>query len=145
MNKRKKDRSEKEKPFHLGRPGWPSMLPAFTFVLAVFLLAGASARAADFTVALTDRLTFAPRTVTMHTGDVVVWKNTSSAVHTVTCDPGLAASPGDASLPPGAKPFNSGFLRSGAVYRHRFTVPGTYHYFCLLHESSGMTGTIVVK
>lgn len=32
------------------------------------------------------------------------------------------------------------------VYRHRFTEPGTYAYYCSLHgtETAGMVGTIVV-
>jgi plastocyanin len=57
----------------------------------------------------------------------------------------IAANPKDALLPKGAKPFNSGFLKAGQVYRHRFTVPGTYRYFCLLHEAAGMVGTVVVS
>jgi plastocyanin len=33
----------------------------------------------------------------------------------------------------------------GEVYRHMFTIPGTYRYFCMPHESSGMLGQVVVE
>lgn len=118
---------------------------ACALALAIICAAGPAARATDVSVTMTGRETFEPRTLTVHAGDIVTWKNTSSAVHTVTDDPKLAARPEDASLPKGAEPFNSGFLRAGEVYRHRFAVPGTYRYFCLLHEAAGMVGTIVVK
>jgi plastocyanin len=118
---------------------------AALYGLTLVIASGAGVQAAGTMVAMTNRETFTPATIHIHVGDVVTWKNTSSAVHTVTDDPKLAARPADASLPPGAKPFNSGFLKAGADYRHRFTVPGTYHYFCLLHEAAGMLGTVVVS
>ena len=110
-------------------------------------LAGLSAPAlaASATVKITEQEMFAPKTVTIHAGDTVEWVNSSGAVHTVTDDPALAATAKDSSLPAGAVAFNSGFLKSGQTYRHQFTVPGQYRYFCILHESSGMVGTVVVQ
>ena len=105
----------------------------------------APALAASTTVKITDQAMFAPKTVTIHAGDTVEWVNSSGAIHTVTDDPALAAAAKDSSLPAGAVAFNSGFLKSGQTYRHQFTVPGQYHYFCILHESSGMVGTVVVQ
>ena len=114
-------------------------------ILASFLAVASSAWAATARVKITDQEMFSPKTLTVHAGDTVEWINSSGAVHTVTDDPTLAATPTDASLPKGAVPFNSGFLKAGRTYRHRFTVPGQYRYFCILHESSGMVGTVVVK
>jgi plastocyanin len=88
---------------------------------------------------------YSPATVTIRAGDTVEWQNTSLITHTVTDDPKLADISGDAELPPGASPFNSGDVPAGQVYFHTFTVPGTYHYFCTRHEESGMLGTIVVS
>ncbi|QBQ54317.1 plastocyanin/azurin family copper-binding protein [Nitrosococcus wardiae] len=31
----------------------------------------------------------------------------------------------------------------GGTYRHTFTVPGTYRYFCIPHEAQGMMGETV--
>ncbi|WP_241997224.1 plastocyanin/azurin family copper-binding protein [Halorubrum sp. SD626R] len=30
-------------------------------------------------------------------------------------------------------------------YEHTFEEPGTYEYFCIPHEGSGMVGTVRVK
>ncbi len=57
--------------------------------------------------------------------------------------PGLGG--GDVALPVGAKPFNSGNLKPGQAYRHTFTVPGRYRYFCVPHEGAGMIGEVVVR
>ena len=92
----------------------------------------------------TNDMKFAPNHVPIHVGDRVEWKNTSVLVHTATDMPGLASNPKDAALPQGAKGFNSGNLAPGATYRHTFSVPGTYRYFCIPHEAAGMLGTIVV-
>lgn len=127
-----------------GIPGQPCRTALNGLMLAIALGSGAGAQAAGTMVRMTSHETFTPRTIRIHVGDIVVWKNTSSAVHTVTDDAKLAARPADASLPAGANPFNSGFLKAGAVYRHRFTVAGSYRYFCLLHEAAGMIGIIVV-
>ena len=124
----------------------PSYKPArrLGIVLALASLS-APALAAGTTVKITDQEMFAPKTVTIHAGDTVEWVNSSGAVHTVTDDPALAATAKDSALPAGAAAFNSGFLKSGQTYRHQFTVPGQYRYFCILHESSGMVGTVVVQ
>lgn len=103
------------------------------------------ASAKTITVGMTDSLHFTPHTVTIHKGDTVVWKNGSLLTHTVTDVPKLAVKQGDATLPKGAKPFNSGYLNPGQSFSHTFTVPGTYHYFCIPHEAVGMLGVVIVK
>jgi plastocyanin len=51
----------------------------------------------------------------------------------------------DVALPAGAGPFNSGNIGLGKEFSYTFTVPGTYKYFCIPHETSGMTGTVIVN
>lgn len=85
-----------------------------------------------------------PPTVGIRSGDTVEWRNTSLITHTVTDDPSGAQRPGDAALPPGAPPFDSGGIPAGQVYLRQFAAPGTYRYFCRHHEDDGMLGTIKV-
>ncbi|QBQ54320.1 cytochrome c [Nitrosococcus wardiae] len=59
-------------------------------------------------ITLTDQLTFKPQRITIQEDETLVWKNTSTLVHTVTADPTLAMDPKDVKLPQQAKPFNSG-------------------------------------
>ncbi|MEA2781802.1 MAG: plastocyanin [Rhodospirillaceae bacterium] len=87
---------------------------------------------------------FSPETVNIRVGQTVEWQNTSLITHSVTDDHRLARDPRDAAVPPGASTFNSGDIPAGQVFSYRFTVPGTYKYFCTHHESDGMTGTVVV-
>ena len=94
---------------------------------------------------MTNTLKFTPQTLTVHVGDTVVWKNGSALTHTVTDVLKPASTAGDATLPKGAKPFNSGYLNPGQSYSHMFAVSGTYHYFCIPHEATGMVGVVIVK
>jgi plastocyanin len=96
-------------------------------------------------VRMTESKTFDPKTITVKTGDTVVWKNGSDMTHSVTDVSSLAVAAQDAALPPNAKEFNSGLLPPGKDYSHTFTVPGTYKYFCIPHEEAGMVGTVVVS
>ncbi|MFB6088050.1 MAG: plastocyanin/azurin family copper-binding protein [Haloarculaceae archaeon] len=97
---------------------------------------------------------FKPPEVTVAPGETVVWRNTSSVRHTVTAY-------GD-KLPDGADFFSTGDfdsqaaaetgwtrgkggLGSGETFEHTFEIPGTYEYFCIPHEVSGMRGTVVVS
>jgi plastocyanin len=87
---------------------------------------------------------FEPRNVTIKVGETVEWKNVGNSVHHASSDPGMAMKPGDASTPPGAKSFDSGFLRPGDTYSFKFTQPGVYNYVCAPHETSGMLGKVTV-
>ena len=87
---------------------------------------------------------FEPATIHVKAGQTVAFRNNAVITHTVTADPAKASDPKDASLPAGASAFDSGDISPGEVYTHAFTVPGTYVYFCMHHESDGMVGTIVV-
>jgi plastocyanin len=87
---------------------------------------------------------FEPREVTISVGETVEWKNVGNSVHHASSDPNMAMKPGDASTPPGAKSFDSGFLRPGDTYSFKFSQPGVYNYVCAPHETSGMIGKVTV-
>lgn len=100
-------------------------------------------------------LAFFPSTVTVDAGDTVTWTYPSAEPHTVTF---LAA--GQATPPPPSDPNNpkpaggatydgstytsSGFIAMGYSYSLTFTKPGTYTYYCLIHQPE-MAGTVVVN
>ena len=103
------------------------------------------------TVDMTDDLTFEPATLSVAVGDTVTWRTVGSVGHTVTAY--------EAELPSGAAYFASGGFESeaearraypdgnvpgGDSYEHTFETPGTYPYFCIPHERTGMKGTIEV-
>ncbi len=96
-------------------------------------------------VAMTNGLRFVPSEITIDVGDTVQWKNRSDLVHTVTDVPDRAVRQGDAALPPGAQPFNSGDIKPGETYSHTFEVAGTYKYLCIPHEADGMLGQVIVR
>lgn len=71
---------------------------------------------------------FTPPTLTVAVGQTVTFTNDDDDAHTVTATDGS---------------FDSKGLDTNGVWRHAFTKPGTYAYFCELHPF--MKGTIVVK
>jgi plastocyanin len=121
-----------------------------------------------------DILRFAPATIEINAGQSVTWMNEDiNAPHTVTFGHEQQGPPGapPGFLPYGGSSVsgtsdqvNSGFLISqelidylnvsvlippGFVVTRQVTFafpnPGTYHYFCALHDTLGMTGTIIVR
>jgi len=90
-------------------------------------------------------MSFIPATITINAGEQVVWKNTSSYFHNVVDDPQRAINRVDVSFPSGASAFGSALLQPGATFYHTFDKPGTYHYVCVVHETGGMRGTVIVK
>ena len=90
-------------------------------------------------------MSFSPATVNIHAGQTVEWRNTSVITHTVTDNPPAAANAADSILPPGAIPFSSGDIPAGKIFAYKFTVPGTYRYFCSHHEGDGMVGAVEVS
>lgn len=87
-------------------------------------------------------------------GTTLTWVNeANNEVHTVTFPrPGHTPPPwlNPASPPTGGSTYNgthvanSGLLFPGQSYSLKFTAPGTFNYYCLLHDFTGMQGTIVV-
>ena len=128
---------------------WRLNMKCFTPTLLTALVALAplsfvTAEPPEIAVQMTQAKSFEPKTITVKTGDTVVWKNVSDMVHSVTDIPAQAITKGDATLPPNAKEFDSGLIQPGKDYSYTFTVPGTYKYFCVPHETVGMVGTVVV-
>ncbi len=95
---------------------------------------------------------FEPQVLTVSVNESVTFVSESSDAHTVTAY--------EDELPDGASYFASGgfesedearddiaggLLSSGESFEVKFDTEGTYHYFCVPHESSGMTGRIVVE
>jgi plastocyanin len=71
---------------------------------------------------------YSPATLTIKVGRTVTWINQDIAAHTVTSTTGA---------------FNSGNMKSGAVFSYTFTQPGNYSYYCTYH--SWMKGSIMVS
>jgi plastocyanin len=89
-------------------------------------------------------LRFSPSPTTISVGDTVEFRNVSAFKHTVSTRPADESEAKATQLPNGAESFDSGEVPGGGIYRHTFTVPGTYKYFCEPHHGVGMVGTIIV-
>ena len=74
---------------------------------------------------------FTPARVQIELGDSVIWEAGDDG-HTVTARDGTF----DSS--------SRGLMAEGDQFRWRFRVPGTYAYFCRVHQNRGMQGEIVV-
>lgn len=73
-------------------------------------------------------LAYVPSRIEIPAGSTVQWKNNDPLIHTVTATNGSFSSPQ---------------FGLDATYRHTFTKPGTYTYYCTLHPN--MKATVVVK
>ena len=88
---------------------------------------------------------FVPARLSVHVGERVEWKNTSSSPHRVSSNLEKAVSPEHASVPKGAEELESGEMSPASTYTYTFKVPGTYKYMCTYHEKEGMVGEVDVK
>ncbi len=77
---------------------------------------------------------FVPRELTIYAGDTVVWKNHSGIVHLFATIPGSDSS--------GAMEIEPVDLLVAGEISHTFNTPGTFPYFCFIHNR--MTGRVVV-
>jgi plastocyanin len=71
---------------------------------------------------------YEPSPARVKAGTAVTFTNKDGFAHTVTADD---------------KSFDSGNLDEGDTFEHTFDEPGTYEYFCAVHNS--MTGSVVVE
>jgi plastocyanin len=96
---------------------------------------------------------FEPALRIVHKGDTVTWTNLDPETpHTISIgpDPANPAAPSGSTTvttAPGATALNSGFI--GAPFGKKsfavtFDNVGTYSYFCALHDTLGMKGTVLV-
>lgn len=104
------------------------------------------------TVDMTDDLVFDPDSLTISAGTTVTWENVGVVDHTVTAyedkipaDAEYFASGGFESEGSARDNQQAGFVGEGETYSHTFEVPGSYEYFCIPHESAGMTASITVE
>ena len=74
---------------------------------------------------------FSPSTLNVKAGTKVTWTNNDSTDHTVTADKSDATT------------FQSGHLGNGKTFWFMFEKPGTYKYFCSIHNY--MKASIVVS
>ncbi len=72
---------------------------------------------------------FSPANITVKAGTKVTWTNNDSVAHTVTETDGKTG-PASSDVNP------------GETYSFTFSTPGTYQYYCSIHQS--MLGTVVV-
>jgi len=104
------------------------------------------------TVTIPENLTFEPTTATIESGGTVTWANESDIQHTVTAyedeipdETAYFASGGFESERAARNRVTEGLVAPGEEYEHTFDRPGTYGYFCIPHEGSGMDGAIRVE
>ena len=75
-----------------------------------------------------------PSSISINLGDIVTWKNSDSAAHTVTS--------GSPTVGPDGI-FDSSLLMAGATFEVTFDDSGRYDYFCMVHP--WMTGVVIVQ
>lgn len=105
------------------------------------------------TVEMTNELMFDPVELSVNVGQTVIWTNVGAVEHTVTAyedripgDAEYFASGGSDSEKTARDAFpNKGGIASAESYAVTFEKAGTYEYFCIPHESTGMTGTIEIS
>ncbi|MEA2642384.1 MAG: hypothetical protein QOF51_3778 [Chloroflexota bacterium] len=102
----------------------PTLLGSALIGLAV-AVSPVAAQSADATIA---NFAFSPEPISVAAGATVNWTNTDAFEHTVTAVGGS---------------FDSGLIGAGASFGLTFNDPGTYEYFCALHDF--MKGTVVVS
>lgn len=102
-------------------------------VAAAFVLVTAVAGPAEAYVERVElaNTRFTPARVQIQIGDSVIWEAGDDG-HTVTARDGSF----DSS--------SRGLMGEGDQFRWRFRVPGTYAYFCRVHQNRGMRGEVVV-
>lgn len=114
-------------------------------VLGIMVVKSRAAKPLMVVTMMDSPASFEPARTTIKAGDTIEWKNTGTQLHHVTTDPSAALKKTDVSTPPGAKPFDSGFLKPGESFSETFSVPGIYRYTCAVHEAKGMNGEIIVQ
>jgi len=107
--------------------------------------------ASSKTVEMTDDLAFRPDAVSVAQGGTITWENVGSVGHTVTAyedripeGATYFASGGFGSERAARNDVTGGLIGEGETYTHTFDLAGTYEYFCIPHESTGMVGSVEV-
>ena len=89
-------------------------------------------------------LMFNPSTTTVEVGETVTWRNDEPIGHTVTSGKymGIDKTTGLRSSQKADGMFNAKLDGKGKTFSFTFTKPGTYTYYCDIHQ--GMNATITV-
>ncbi|WP_435158864.1 DUF5059 domain-containing protein [Haladaptatus sp. DFWS20] len=99
-------------------------------------------------------VSFDSKSLTVKKGDKVAFKHVGGEAHTVTAyeekipdGASYWSSAGSNSQKEAEKAWENGkgAVQSGQAYVHTFETTGTYKYYCIPHESAGMTGSITVE
>lgn len=109
---------------------------AFLSLLLAFNLSSPHLVNAATNLVAMSGLAFVPATLTIQTGDTVLWTNEESFTHTSTSG---------ANPPTSDGLWDSGPLSLSQIFSHTFSQAGTYPYFCSFHYSFGMLGSITVQ
>jgi plastocyanin len=104
------------------------------------------------TVEMTDGLKFEPKNIQVSAGTTVTWENVGAVAHSVTAyedkipdDAKYFASGGFDSQSAAEDGYpDEGSIAEGETYEHTFETTGTYEYYCIPHEMSGMVGKVKV-
>ncbi len=102
-------------------------------LLAFLLLSINSSYAASHEVSMIENV-FVPETLSVVTGDTVIWVNNGSVAHTATS--------GTSCNPDGF--WDSGLINPGNSFSFAFDSVAEYPYFCIPHCNLGMIGLIIV-
>lgn len=121
------------------------MRPALAMLALLMLLSGCSDEEGARTVRMTGMGEFEPAALHVPVGTTVTWTNHSDRSHTISTAARDPATKQFAQVPRAARPWRSGDVQPGAVFRRRLTVPGRYVYYCRYHARDQMIGTIVVE
>jgi len=113
---------------------------------------GACSEDGGTTVRMESGQSFEPGVLTVSVDQSVTFVGESLDAHTVTAyqdrlpdGASFFASGGFGSEDEARDDLAGGLLSSGESFEVKFDTVGTYEYFCVPHESSGMTGRIVVE
>lgn len=120
--------------------------------MLVVLMAACSGEDSGARVDMVAGQRFAPDRIDADAGQTIVFANTSDEAHTVTAIGGdlpagadYFASGGSADEESARDSLAAGLIGAGEEFEVTLTEPGSYSYFCIPHEASGMKGTIVVQ
>lgn len=105
-------------------------LATLSLVALLVFAPPAWAQGQEVTVRMEDNF-FDQANITVEPGTTVTWVQSGNNPHTTTSYDGL---------------WDSGMLEggSGGTFSFTFEEPGTYDYYCIPHESMGMTGSVTV-
>lgn len=107
--------------------GMAKILTALAIGLSVLMLGAQSTQpAAQQAVVHMTNYAFKPQTLSVQTGQTVVFQNDDDVTHNVTADA-----------------FKSGDIAGGKSWKYTFDKAGDYSYVCTYHP--GMSGTITVS